>query len=337
MTSVASCGTPPPLRATWSGLRVTPTPVARFDGMAAYDAARHEVVAFGGMSLPGYVFDDTWAWTSTKWVELHPRRSPPPLSDAVMAYDDATRTVVLCGGFIGVGPDVRPYAFSATPQQVYRDRFTTWIWNGTTWSGVVQMSGPPSENFVSCAYDAATKSVLLYMVYSVLPSPLGETWEWNGKSWIQLHPATSPPVTMGGSMAYDPATKDVILFGGASARTPHLFGSTWSWNGSTWTELHPRTSPSPREEAAMAYDPAMDGIVLVGGAGRHWVVLHGIWFWNGRDWLRVGTAPSAVRTNGTDMVALGRSGALVLFGGRESGRTSHRTWILRLQRTSSHA
>ena len=53
------------------------------------------------------------------------------------------------------------------------------------------------------------------------------------------------------------------MFGGASPDGD--LGDTWLWSGSDWTELSPATSPSPRESAAVAYDPASGELVLVGG------------------------------------------------------------------------
>jgi hypothetical protein len=42
-------------------------------------------------------------------------------------------------------------------------------------------------------------------------------------------------------------------------------GDTWTWNGATWTELSPATSPPARASAVLASDPATGQLVLFGG------------------------------------------------------------------------
>jgi hypothetical protein len=65
-------------------------------------------------------------------------------------------------------------------------------------------------------------------------------------------------------MAYDPAIGEMVLFGGDAT---DFLDDTWSYDGSTWTEKSPTTSPPAREAASMAYDPAIGKVVLFGGFG----------------------------------------------------------------------
>jgi hypothetical protein len=51
----------------------------------AYDAARGEVVLFGGWD--GTLLGDTWTWDGTTWTEEHPAISPPARILMGMAYD----------------------------------------------------------------------------------------------------------------------------------------------------------------------------------------------------------------------------------------------------------
>ena len=67
----------------------------------------------------------------------------------------------------------------------------------------------------------------------------------------------------GAAMAYDPATGNMILFSGASSSG--FLGDTWTWDGTTWTEQSPATSPPARYGVPMADDPATGNIVLFGG------------------------------------------------------------------------
>jgi hypothetical protein len=66
-------------------------------------------------------------------------------------------------------------------------------------------------------------------------------------------------------MAYDQATGTMVLFGG-NANTG-LPDDTWTWDGSTWTQVFPPTSPPGRVMPTMAYDLGTGNIVLFGGLG----------------------------------------------------------------------
>jgi hypothetical protein len=75
-------------------------------------------------------------------------------------------------------------------------------------------------------------------------------------------------------MAYDAARENVVLL------APE--GTTWTWDGSTWTERFPTESPPASGEAAMAYDAATSSVVLFGGD-----LLAETWTWDGTDWVRM--------------------------------------------------
>ena len=74
-------------------------------------------------------------------------------------------------------------------------------------------------------------------------------------------------------MAYDAATGNMVLFGGVS-RVGNFLNTTWTWDGSTWTQQHPATSRPPRKSASMAYDAATGDVVLFGGTGGGHVYNH---------------------------------------------------------------
>ncbi len=72
-----------------------------------------------------------------------------------------------------------------------------------------------------------------------------------------------PPARTEAAMAYDPANGSVVLFGGQSRFS--TLNDTWIWNGSAWSQAHPRTSPPPLTNAQMTYDPVSHDVLLVGG------------------------------------------------------------------------
>jgi hypothetical protein len=69
------------------------------------------------------------------------------------------------------------------------------------------------------------------------------------------------------ALAFDPISQTVVLFGGAPY--PGFYGTatntTWSWNGSSWTQLSPARSPSARVQAVMVTDDAAGAVELLGG------------------------------------------------------------------------
>ena len=117
-------------------------------------------------------------------------------------------------------------------------------------------------------------------------------------------------------MAYDPATKQLVLFGG---RVVNIVNQTWTWDGRTWTQASPATSPPAREGATMAYDPAIGRLVLFGGVGAS-SELNDTWTWDGRTWTQASPATSPPARWGASMAYDPASGNIVLFGGRSPSR-----------------
>jgi hypothetical protein len=103
------------------------------------------------------------------------------------------------------------------------------------------------------------------------------------------------------------------MFGGFNGER---LSDTWSWNGVTWTELHPATSPGVVSTAwQAAYDGASHQLVLFGGDPGLGTFANDTWAWNGTTWTRLHPAVSpATRAYGslTFDQALHR---LVLFAG----------------------
>jgi hypothetical protein len=92
---------------------------------------------------------------------------------------------------------------------------------------------------------------------------------------------------------------------------------TWTWNGTDWTQQHPRHHPSARTANGLAYDPATGSVVLFGGelALPFGNVSGETWTWDGRDWKQQHghESPSPRRLPG--MVTDPATCSVVLFGG----------------------
>ncbi len=144
---------------TWTQQHPTKSPSGRTMFAMAYDPQVREVLLFGGVRGNFYwdipVPGDTWAWNGTNWTELHPSVSPPARYVASMAYDPQIRALVLFGGTSGTSET----EFFLGPQQVFGD---TWAWKGANWIRLHPSVSPPPRSGASMAYDAATKSLVLF-------------------------------------------------------------------------------------------------------------------------------------------------------------------------------
>jgi len=116
-------------------------------------------------------------------------------------------------------------------------------------------------------------------------------------------------------MAYDAAMGQIVLFGGYNGNYP---GDTWVWDGTTWTQLSPASSPPATLGASMAYDAATGQIVLFVGSNT--------WTWNGTTWTQQSPANSPPARSEASMTYDAATGEVVLFGGFGNSGPLNDTW-----------
>ncbi|HEY3725498.1 MAG TPA: hypothetical protein VGN59_19260, partial [Acidimicrobiia bacterium] len=137
------------------------------------------------------------------------------------------------------------------------------------------------------------------------------------------HPRTSPTPRTFPVSASDFAQREVVLYGGIDMTgTPT---DTWTWDGATWTEQHPRESPR-LSGVAIATDPAQGRVLMFGGNNIS-AFVDETWTWEGTTWLRqpVPTSPPP-RVEAT--MAPDAHGRVVLFGGLVADGLANDTWSL---------
>src|ERR1700682_1762507 len=126
----------------------------------------------------------------------------------------------------------------------------------------------------------------------------------------------TPAPRVGAVMAYDPHLAKLLLFSGVPGDGSAPFQDMWSWDGATWSPLHPATLPPGRGFGAMAYDEAHQGLLLYGGGDSHNCgdsYRTDTWFWDGTTWsLRQPSASLPSQVSMTYDAAIGTS---VLLGG----------------------
>ncbi len=210
----------------------------------AYDAARGQVVLFGGFNR-STIFRDTWTWDGTDWTKHTPAHSPSARYYSAMAYDSGRGQVVLSGGF-DRQHHLRRYL------DLGRRRLDQAL-AGTFASPAVRSGdGLRLRPWASRALRRVTDVTFLRRHLD-----LGR----RGLDASAPHP-TRP--CLEGSMGLQtmPRADQVAIIGGLGLG---YLGDTWTWNGADWTKRSPAHSPSRRSGAAMAYDTARDQIVLFGG------------------------------------------------------------------------
>lgn len=185
------------------------------------------------------------------WKEIALNLPPESRIKHVMAYDEKEGKVLMFGGENGANKLIND----------------TWLWDGSqqTWNEVLSLSTKPSvRKSAAMAYDPNSEQIVLFGGEGNGGSLLGDTWLWDGASatWKQ-YAGVSPSARGGAQLAYD--GERLVLFGGyggsASSKTP--LGDTWTWDGTTWTQASPVTSPPPVYDGQMAFDGAK--AVLYGG------------------------------------------------------------------------
>lgn len=290
----------------------TNSPLPRESHAMVYDAARAEVVMFGG-SAPLGPDDAVWTWDGTNWTPKIPANRPLQRIRHAMIYDAARREVVMFGG--------DTISDGTTVGELTNE---TWTWDGTNWTQRTPANGPPRRRFPALAYDEARGQVVLFggAVDRGIPGSLSisnDTWVWDGTNWTQKNPINSPPARVSHAMAYDAANGQVVLFSGFGQGT----ADTWVWDGINWTQKNPTHSPPARAAHSMTYDAANREVVMFGGT----YALNDTWTWDGTDWTQKDPADSPSRRTGQAMAYDARSEEIVLFGGASTAETLRDTWV----------
>jgi hypothetical protein len=141
---------------------------------------------------------------------------------------------------------------------------------GSGWSQATQSSHPPGVAGSMMAYDGRADVFVLFGGSDGMP--LNRTWILDPKTqtWAEFHPPLSPPVRADAMFVYDSTADALILFGGwneTSDGSYHRLSDTWAFfvGNHTWTQRHPASGPSPRSDAAVAFDDANGITLLFGG------------------------------------------------------------------------
>jgi hypothetical protein len=155
----------------WHPKSPATVPMARWNHMMAYDAARSQLSLFGGLAASGELAD-TWLWdpAAANWSVVSTAHVPPARYGAAIGYDEQRQQIVMFGGH-GVGS---------------LELDDTWVWDAVArdWIEQTVANPPPRRHYAQLAWDYGRTRLVLYGgVDSTGAGSLDDVWEWTGFSW----------------------------------------------------------------------------------------------------------------------------------------------------------
>jgi hypothetical protein len=269
----------------WKEIFPTTSPSPRFGHGMVWDPNANggagAILLFGGRSSGAEITPETWIFIgdddNPTWQKLNLATQPLGLRLFAMAYDGTRDEVVLYGGASGTSV-----------------KGDTWVWSGSAWTAKNPVNKPfPGWGF-EMAYDAARGKMVLFGGRNNNGAQLvNETYTWDGTNWTQLAPANRPPARTGHFMAYDTEADRVVVYGGTSNNQNGKLSDTWTWDGTTWTQLALNLEPPPRYFGDATFDTDRKEMVIYGGelaetdSSNNFITAADVWTFDGAAWSPV--------------------------------------------------
>lgn len=287
----------------WTGSRwvqryTAHSPEARSAHAMVYDAARQQIVLFGGRSETADL-NDTWAYKNGDWTQIQTPNSPTARSLPAMEYDPLRDRIVVFGG-----TSLPSNATTATPL------YDTWEFDGTTWrnvattgpeivkpilvydkarsqmlllgsttAGDVKMyrynasnatwdavtgTLPPCVNEAAAVFQEKEQSVVLMGGVCTTSATSDEVYRWDGTNWVKIASKVVADRMLGAAVTYDAARSMVLRFGGTLAfATPRA--ATWGFISDEWVQFSDAYLPGPRSLFGFSTDAQTGATYLLGG------------------------------------------------------------------------
>ncbi|HKG92413.1 MAG TPA: hypothetical protein VKA84_10995 [Gemmatimonadaceae bacterium] len=288
-----------------------PSPGPRTGALMVYDAARRQVLLFGGVAADeggqGEPYpDDLWAWDGKSWRVLPvPAGAARPVGRDVphLAYDAARQRVVMFGGRRGRGPDGRVELLS-----------DSWEWDGARWHEI-RDAGLPNVIHAATWYDPVRRRVGMYggITHAGLSRTLSE---WDGAHWVARDSAGPASPVAGAAVA--PSGEVILLMMQSGRAEDSVASRVWLWDGASWTRGEEGPAVTSLQPAAGAPDGTL---YLLQSWGPSWLSSASTYVRDARGaWTRVATTASpGVRSTVAAAYDAGRR-RLVVYGGWVRGQ-----------------
>lgn len=297
---------------------------------------------YGGIDAFGAKYD-CWAWNGTGWSQTVPAPGFPTwLAYHSMVFDEGRNELVIVGGTAGSGPGYGTPELATHWGLMVAGNPTPNSWTSSSnWNATLSRYVPPPCVFTAAVYDSARSRIVSFgglevdnagnigpdvgMLHEVAPGgPSPFAGDWIERSLVGgsfSNPA--PQARIYTEMAYDQGAGRTVLYGGWNGST--ALGDTWTWNGTSWTNLGTTGTAGPRIQPAMCWTPWL-GVVMFGGASGFGSGYYGDTVaLSGTAWLPTLTLGSPTPRYGHDMVLDTARNRVVMFGGYGAGGAINQT------------
>jgi hypothetical protein len=255
-----------------------------------------------------------------------PRRAPLPHPRHPLRWAwilGVLAVLLLASAITYVGPHAAPGTAATSTPLAPHHRSPSTSSNGSLsdWVELNGSGGPAGRSAPAFAFDPILNASILFGGYSPTTGALGDTWELKNGTWFNLtaNLSTAPPARWEPSFAYDPAIQRFVLFGGRN--DTQFLNDTWTFNVSGWSPFDTYLAPSPSaRSSSFAYLPSASALFLYGGGMKNintgqWVYFNDTWEFTARGWANLTAIVGTPPPDGTNIVAGGPDGPVLVFGG----------------------
>jgi hypothetical protein len=198
-----------------------------------------------------------------------------------------------------------------------------------TWRELAPNTAPRAREGAAISYSPFDRALVLAGGCGDDPLDCTETWFWSGDRWTEKSALATFPARRDAILA-ESDSGPLLLFGGRDPAGGSAFSDSYSWTGSTWTEVTQPRPPRARFSAAAAYDPLHRIIVMFGGFTcpldqPGCVALGESCFFENMAW-RCTTLPGPSARGEPAMSFDSIAGRVVMFGGRNENGLLDDAW-----------
>jgi hypothetical protein len=221
---------------TWTQVVAPTLPTDRRDHCQAFDAARGEVVLFGGSltERSSEVLEETWVYADGEWQQRTPPAQPSARRGAACAYDPLRDRVILVGGEVRSGRAVDEI----------------WEWDGSTWSLTAERMPEPVSGAAAAFSLEELAVVVVGGKVDTVTSAQVVVVDAEG---VHVDAASSMPARTDAAAATD-ADGHVVVFGGSG------LSDTWRRSDGAFEPVTSATVPVDDLPSMALID---DALVLV--------------------------------------------------------------------------
>ncbi len=266
----------------WTALTGTGGPAGIQRASGAYDASTNRMIVHGGCTGDCTAASgETWVLTNAnglggapQWVQIASSAGVARMGHAA-GYDAVNNRLLVFGGSFGTsGPDF---------DDVWVLTNANGLGGAATWERLGTLGSGPSPRFgMSGVYDPVANRFVVFGGRTAEGETFGDLWVLthpNGlggtPEWVPLAADGGPFRRWGHAAAFDPASRRLVVFGGTTAGLESgvnfVLSDAWLLSDAngvgtpTWVQLKPGSGPVGRFEAAAAYAPGTNRLIVTLG------------------------------------------------------------------------